>query len=342
MEISNVRRGALLTTGAVAIAAALIGGSVGAQSPAPATGLQGDLREHRADRREPVPGAHPPGPRARRHRVRRRDQRQRVGRHLASSRTTCAPRSRTATTSSSRTRSTRSTRSPGSRPSSPTRSGRSSTPGIDGNANVRGLVFKEHEGAYLVGVIFGLLASGDVRGLSSVRHDRRGRRDRPAVRPPLVRRLRGGREVGQARRERPARVGQRLQRPRDEQGARARAERRRARSTSSRSRRPATSASSRRPPSEGFFTSGVDTDQRSVDPAHIVESVVKRTDVGVYEAVKDLAQGTFEGGFRALRPCRERRRARRSSSSMSPTRRSRCPRRSRTRSARRGREDRLG
>ena len=35
---------------------------------------------------------------------------------------------------------------------------------------------------------------------------------------------------------------------------------------------------------KGFFTSGVDTDQRSVDPAHIVESVVKRTDVGVHEA----------------------------------------------------------
>ena len=36
---------------------------------------------------------------------------------------------------------------------------------------------------------------------------------------------------------------------------------------------------------QGFFTSGVDTDQRSIDPAHILESVVKRTDVGVHDAV---------------------------------------------------------
>ena len=43
----------------------------------------------------------------------------------------------------------------------------------------------------------------------------------------------------------------------------------------------------------------MDNDQRSVDPAHIVESVVKRSDIGVYETVRDLAQGTFEGGFQA-------------------------------------------
>ena len=47
---------------------------------------------------------------------------------------------------------------------------------------------------------------------------------------------------------------------------------------------------------QGFFTSGVDTDQRSIDPAHILESVVKRTDLGVHDAIKDLAAGTFTGG----------------------------------------------
>ena len=47
---------------------------------------------------------------------------------------------------------------------------------------------------------------------------------------------------------------------------------------------------------QGFFTSGVDTDQRSIDPAHILESVVKRTDLGVHDAVRDLAAGTFSGG----------------------------------------------
>jgi basic membrane protein A len=48
-----------------------------------------------------------------------------------------------------------------------------------------------------------------------------------------------------------------------------------------------------------FYTSGVDTDQRSLDPEHIVESMVKRTDVGVHEAVCDLAAGDFSGGFAA-------------------------------------------
>src|SRR5262245_8307061 len=40
MGIMEVRRGALLTTAAVAVAATLIGGSVGAQSPAPPSGLK--------------------------------------------------------------------------------------------------------------------------------------------------------------------------------------------------------------------------------------------------------------------------------------------------------------
>jgi basic membrane protein A len=50
---------------------------------------------------------------------------------------------------------------------------------------------------------------------------------------------------------------------------------------------------------KGFFTSGVDTDQRGLDPEHILESMVKRTDVGVYEAVRDLAKGEFTGGDKA-------------------------------------------
>ena len=43
----------------------------------------------------------------------------------------------------------------------------------------------------------------------------------------------------------------------------------------------------------------MDTDQRSLDPDHIVESMVKRTDVGVQEAVCDLANGDFSGGVAA-------------------------------------------
>lgn len=48
-----------------------------------------------------------------------------------------------------------------------------------------------------------------------------------------------------------------------------------------------------------FMTTGVDTDQRAIDPEHIIESMVKRTDVGVREAVCDLAGGEFSGGVAA-------------------------------------------
>src|SRR4029077_14342646 len=45
-----------------------------------------------------------------------------------------------------------------------------------------------------------------------------------------------------------------------------------------------------------FYTSGVDTDQRSIDPTHILESMVKRSVLGVYDSVCDLAKGQFKGG----------------------------------------------
>ena len=101
--------------------------------------------------------------------------------------------SRTATTSSWPTRSTRSdavTKLAGGVPGP--EAGRSWTPPWTA-PNVRGLVFREHEGAFLVGAIFGLLATGQYEGFPQSDVDRRGGRYRPALHPPLVRRLRGGR-----------------------------------------------------------------------------------------------------------------------------------------------------
>src|SRR5207244_2481407 len=48
-----------------------------------------------------------------------------------------------------------------------------------------------------------------------------------------------------------------------------------------------------------LLATGVDTDQRSLDPDHILESMVKRTDVGVHDAVCDLAHGTWAPGIKA-------------------------------------------
>ena len=149
---------------------------------------------------------------------------------------------------------------------------------------MRGLVFREHEGAYLVGVIFGLLSSGEYEGYPA--SDTFGAVG--AIDLPFIRRWYVGFEEGVKSVKPDANVllawgngfndpatSKELALAQNDQGAQyifafaaagnfgifeAAAER-------------------------GFFTSGVDTDQRSVDPAHIVESVVKRTDVGVYESV---------------------------------------------------------
>lgn len=49
---------------------------------------------------------------------------------------------------------------------------------------------------------------------------------------------------------------------------------------------------------KGFFTSGQDTDRTSVDPEHIVLSQLKGTDAVAYETVKDFVNGQFSYGAR--------------------------------------------
>jgi basic membrane protein A len=170
--------------------------------------------------------------------------------------------------------------------------------GIEGNDQVRGLVFREHEGSYLIGVIMGLLSSGEYEGYpASDTFGAVGAFDLPFVRRWYVGFEEGVRSVkpdanvllGWSNSWNDPATSKELALAQNEQGAQyifafaaagnfgifeGAAE-------------------------QGFFTSGVDTDQRSFDPAHIVESVVKRSDVGVYEAVRDLAEGSFSGGFRS-------------------------------------------
>jgi basic membrane protein A and related proteins len=49
-----------------------------------------------------------------------------------------------------------------------------------------------------------------------------------------------------------------------------------------------------------FFTSGVDVDERPKDPDHIILSMVKRSDQAVHKAVCDAAKGSFKGGVETL------------------------------------------
>ena len=46
----------------------------------------------------------------------------------------------------------------------------------------------------------------------------------------------------------------------------------------------------------GKYAIGVDRDQSDLAPKNVLTSAIKRVDVGVYETVKDLLDGKFEGG----------------------------------------------
>ncbi len=163
------------------------------------------------------------------------------------------------------------------------------------NPNVRGLVFREHEGAYLVGAIFGLLATGQYEGFP--KSDSIGAVG--AVDAPFIRRWYEGFKAGVQAVNPDAKVleawGTGFN---DPAGSKELALAQFAEGAQYIFAFSAAGNSGifEAAKDKGFFTSGVDTDQRSIDPAHILESVVKRTDLGVHDAVKDLAAGTFSGG----------------------------------------------
>jgi basic membrane protein A len=164
--------------------------------------------------------------------------------------------------------------------------------------NVRGLVFKEHEGTYLIGAILGLLATGNYEGFP--KSDVIG--EIGAVDLPFVRRWSVGFEEG-AKAVNPSikfdlgwatgfndpATSKELAIAQSDKGAKY------VFAFSAAGNTGIFEAAK----DKGFFTTGVDTDQRTLDPAHIIESMVKRTDVGVHDAVCDLAKGAFAGGVAA-------------------------------------------
>jgi len=169
---------------------------------------------------------------------------------------------------------------------------------IDGNDKVRGLVFKEHEGTYLLGATIGLLATGTYEGFP--KSDLIG--EIGAVDAPFIRRWSVGFEEG-AKAVNPnlkfdlgfatgfndPATSKELALAQNDKGAKY------VFAFSAAGNTGIFEAAKER----NFFTTGVDTDQRTLDPDHIVESMVKRTDVGVHDAVCDLAKGQFSGGPKA-------------------------------------------
>jgi len=164
--------------------------------------------------------------------------------------------------------------------------------------NVRSLLFKEHEGSFLLGATIGLLATGQYEGFPQ--SDVIG--EVGAVDLPFIRRWSVGFEQG-ARQVNPnvqfnlgwatgftdPATSKELAIAQNQGGAKY------VFAFSAAGNSGIFEAAK----DNNFFTTGVDTDQRSLDPEHILESMVKRTDVGVHDAVCDLAHGTFAGGVKA-------------------------------------------
>jgi basic membrane protein A len=169
---------------------------------------------------------------------------------------------------------------------------------IEGNDSVRGLLFKEHEGAYLLGATLGLLATGDYEGYpASELIGEVGAVDAPFIRRWSVGFEEGAKAVNPEIRfdlgfatgfNDPA-TSKELALAQNDKGAQY------VFAFSAAGNTGVFEAAAER----DFYTTGVDTDQRARDPEHIVESMVKRTDVGVKEAVCDLARGRFTGGPKA-------------------------------------------
>jgi basic membrane protein A len=164
--------------------------------------------------------------------------------------------------------------------------------------NVRGLLFKEHEGTYLLGATLGLLATGEYEGFpESARIGAVGAVDAPFLRRWSVGFEEGVKAVnpdvtvdlGWATGFNDPATSKELALAQNDAGAEY------VFAFSAAGNTGVFEAAAER----DFFTTGVDTDQRAIDPEHIVESMVKRTDVGVREAVCDLAGGEFSGGVAA-------------------------------------------
>jgi basic membrane protein A len=169
---------------------------------------------------------------------------------------------------------------------------------IEGNQNVRGLVFNEHEGTYLLGAIFGLLATGQYEGYpASARIGAVGAVDQPVIRRWYVGFEEGVKKVnptatldlGWATGFNDPATSKELAIAQDEKGAKY------VFAFSAAGNTGIFEAAKEK----NFFTSGVDTDQRVLDPDHVIESMVKRSDVGVHDAVCDLAKNQFSGGAKA-------------------------------------------
>ena len=166
--------------------------------------------------------------------------------------------------------------------------------------NVRGILFKENEGMFLIGAAYAMLAKGDQGGEwpASKAVGFVG-----AIDNALVRRWYNGYAQGVNETNPKARVlvgwgnsfndpatSKELALSQNTKGAKYIA------AVAAAGNSGVFEAAADR----DFFTSGVDVDERPKDPEHIIMSMVKRSDQAVRQAVCDVAKDTFEGGAQTL------------------------------------------
>ena len=173
--------------------------------------------------------------------------------------------------------------------------------------NVRSVVFNEHEGSYLVGVLAAMASETGKVGFV-------GGMDIPLIRKFACGYVQGVKDDQPRRRgvpehDRHHRRG--LERP----GARA-ASSPRARSTAARTwstTRPAAPASGvlQAAADAGKLGIGVDSNQNHLHPGHVLTSMLKRVDNAVYDAMMDVHNGEWSVGHRGDGARRGRRRLRR-------------------------------
>jgi len=170
---------------------------------------------------------------------------------------------------------------------------------VEDAPNVRGILFKENEGMYLIGAAYALLAKG-------------GQGDFPAspsvgfvgaIDNALVRRWYNGYEQGVKDTNAGTKVlsgwgnsfndpatSKELALSQNSKGAKYIA------GVAAAGNSGVFEAAADR----DFYTSGVDIDERPKDPEHIITSMVKRSDQAVKQAVCDVAEDKFKGGAQAL------------------------------------------
>lgn len=156
------------------------------------------------------------------------------------------------------------------------------------NPNVTSLLFEEHEGSFLVGVVAGMMTKSNIVGFVG------------GMEVPLIRKFQVGFEEGVKWANPDAQVLVNYAGAFDDPG---------------RGRELAISQNERGADivyhaaggtgsgvidaavSNGFYAIGVDSDQDFMAPGTVLTSMVKRVDLAVYEVIKAAAEGTLEGGI---------------------------------------------